>query len=620
MCFLGRSLGRAARRAAGPDGAGASGASGAMCGLPRLPRHHGGAGRAGGSTSRRSTRCATRGPLIVAPNHPSPARRGARRLAPARRDVRDEVLARSATSCSGPPRGSRATSPTTRSCGLASRAGDELRLGGHLAALPRGHAHRGRARGPVHATRWRVVSRAHGRAGAGGLHRGRLALPRQGLVRRSRAPAFRFATASAWGAASIRRRTCARSRPSSSATSRASSRRGRRGPRPRTAAVEGARTHPWLSAPRTHLVLIPSYNPGARPSTRRCARRARALGARCGWSWTAATTARRRGSRTWPRPTPGLRVIVLPAQRRQGRGGAARHHARGGRGLHARAHHGLRRPAPGRRAFPAFMAASQRASPRAVVLGVPVFDASAPVAAREGPARLQLVGQPRDRSGCGIGDSLFGFRVYPIADLAAVMRRQPWMRRFDFDPEAAVRLVWRGVPPVNLPAPGALPAARGGRRVALQLLARQRAAHLDAHAARPRLPRAAARLARWRSEAPRSGARRAPASPARGSQRRSPGVVTTVLASAMITSIVNTCGEMTPRSSPTLITTSSISARVFIMMAERARLGVPEAGPARRPVGAPELAGASRGRPAARTSPRPRGCRGCRRPCAAPCR
>ena len=27
------------------------------------------------------------------------------------------------------------------------------------------------------------------------------------------------------------------------------------------------------------------------------------------------------------------------------------------------------------------------------------------------------------------------------------------MRRFDFDPEAAVRLVWRGLEPVNLPAP-----------------------------------------------------------------------------------------------------------------------------------------------------------------------
>jgi hypothetical protein len=33
------------------------------------------------------------------------------------------------------------------------------------------------------------------------------------------------------------------------------------------------------------------------------------------------------------------------------------------------------------------------------------------------------------------------------------MQRCRWMRRFDFDPEAAVRLIWRGVPLINLPAP-----------------------------------------------------------------------------------------------------------------------------------------------------------------------
>ena len=53
----------------------------------------------------------------------------------------------------------------------------------------------------------------------------------------------------------------------------------------------------------------------------------------------------------------------------------------------------------------------------------------------------------------GIHDSLFGFRVYPIAPLIAVMRRQPWMRRFDFDVEVAVRLCWRGLRPRNLLAP-----------------------------------------------------------------------------------------------------------------------------------------------------------------------
>jgi hypothetical protein len=33
------------------------------------------------------------------------------------------------------------------------------------------------------------------------------------------------------------------------------------------------------------------------------------------------------------------------------------------------------------------------------------------------------------------------------------MDSQRWMRRFDFDVEAAVRLVWRGLKPINLPAP-----------------------------------------------------------------------------------------------------------------------------------------------------------------------
>jgi hypothetical protein len=33
------------------------------------------------------------------------------------------------------------------------------------------------------------------------------------------------------------------------------------------------------------------------------------------------------------------------------------------------------------------------------------------------------------------------------------MREQPWMRRFDFDTEAVVRLAWRGVRPMNVDAP-----------------------------------------------------------------------------------------------------------------------------------------------------------------------
>ena len=33
------------------------------------------------------------------------------------------------------------------------------------------------------------------------------------------------------------------------------------------------------------------------------------------------------------------------------------------------------------------------------------------------------------------------------------MRGQVWMRRFDFDPEAVIRLAWRGVTPINIAAP-----------------------------------------------------------------------------------------------------------------------------------------------------------------------
>lgn len=146
---------------------------------------------------------------------------------------------------------------------------------------------------------------------------------------------------------------------------------------------------------------------------------------------------------------PGLRVIVLPENR--GKGAAVLH----GVELAAREGftHALTMDSDGQ--HPAelieqFMHASQ-AAPQAMVLGVPQFGAEAP--------RIRVLGRKVSNGwanletlGAGIGDSLFGFRVYPIAPLIRVMRGQRFMRRFDFDPEAAVRLAWAGVPPVNLPA------------------------------------------------------------------------------------------------------------------------------------------------------------------------
>jgi glycosyltransferase involved in cell wall biosynthesis len=99
----------------------------------------------------------------------------------------------------------------------------------------------------------------------------------------------------------------------------------------------------------------------------------------------------------------------------------------------------------------AFMRASQT-EPDAMVLGRPVFDSSAPNLRVKG-RKISNWWANLETLWSGIDDSLYGFRVYPIAALIRVMRYQPWMRRFDFDVEAVVRLSWRGVRPINLPAP-----------------------------------------------------------------------------------------------------------------------------------------------------------------------
>jgi hypothetical protein len=111
--------------------------------------------------------------------------------------------------------------------------------------------------------------------------------------------------------------------------------------------------------------------------------------------------------------------------------------------------------------IPAFMQASL-ARPEAMVLGRPVFDASAPLLRVRG-RRVSNWWTNLETLGAGVADSLYGFRVYPVAALLEVMRGQRWMRRFDFDTEAVVRLAWRGVKPINLDAPVKyLSAAEGG--------------------------------------------------------------------------------------------------------------------------------------------------------------
>lgn len=198
----------------------------------------------------------------------------------------------------------------------------------------------------------------------------------------------------------------------------------------------------------SHLVLIPSYNPGPKGLTT-------VQSALKEWSpvWVVvdgSTDGTGEQLQRMAAAEPALRVFVLP--RNRGKGAAVLHGI--SEALRAGYTHALAMDSDGQHPpdkIAAFMAASL-AQPDAMILGRPVFDATAPSVRVKGRKISNWWANVETLWG-GIGDSLFGFRVYPLAQLERVMRWQPWMRRFDFDVEVAVRLSWRGVPAVNIPAP-----------------------------------------------------------------------------------------------------------------------------------------------------------------------
>lgn len=99
--------------------------------------------------------------------------------------------------------------------------------------------------------------------------------------------------------------------------------------------------------------------------------------------------------------------------------------------------------------------------PEAAVFGRPIFDTSAP-SIRVNGRKISNFWTHLETLGWGIDDSLFGMRLYPAADLLHVFESTKFARRFDFEPEAAVRLAWRGVPVINLPTPVRYPSKEEG--------------------------------------------------------------------------------------------------------------------------------------------------------------
>lgn len=199
---------------------------------------------------------------------------------------------------------------------------------------------------------------------------------------------------------------------------------------------------------QTHLVLIPSYNTGSKvlDVVREACRQWHPVwvvvdGSTDGTAQSLLELATREAA---------LRVLVLPVN--QGKGAAICAGLEAARA--AGFTHALAMDADGQHLaaqIPEFMAISME-NRDAMVLGLPLFGPEAP--------RVRVYGRricnwwtSVETLGQGIGDSLFGYRVYPVVPLTDIMRRCRWMRRFDFDAEAAVRLCWDGVRIINLPSP-----------------------------------------------------------------------------------------------------------------------------------------------------------------------
>jgi glycosyltransferase involved in cell wall biosynthesis len=206
----------------------------------------------------------------------------------------------------------------------------------------------------------------------------------------------------------------------------------------------------------THVVIIPSFNSGQLLEVTVAAARA------C-WApvWVVvdgSTDGSAAAVEAVARTDPAVRVIGLGNNRGKGEAVRAGLMAAGAIGFT----HALVMDADGQHpaaSIAAFMAASATV-PAALVMGRPVFGEDAPwirvVSRRLGNAMAALLTW-RD-----VGDALFGFRVYPIAALLAVMRASRGMQRFDFDPEAVVRLAWAGTPLIHLPTPVRYPDSTEG--------------------------------------------------------------------------------------------------------------------------------------------------------------
>jgi glycosyltransferase involved in cell wall biosynthesis len=93
------------------------------------------------------------------------------------------------------------------------------------------------------------------------------------------------------------------------------------------------------------------------------------------------------------------------------------------------------------------MLEASRANEAALVMGQPIFDATAPRSRLWG-RRVSVFFARVETWSRRVGDPLCGFRVYPVR---SALEARTKGRAMDFDPEIAVRLAWAGIPIVHVP-------------------------------------------------------------------------------------------------------------------------------------------------------------------------
>jgi len=197
------------------------------------------------------------------------------------------------------------------------------------------------------------------------------------------------------------------------------------------------------------LLLIPSFNTGSELLERTV------RGALAQWRdvWVVidgSTDGSDKAAQAMLAEHSGLRLIHLPVN--QGKGAAVLQGAQEAQG--AGFTHLLAMDADGQHPaerIPQFIALSEK-YPEAMLLGCPQFGPEAPQVRVQG-RKISNAWTNLETLGWGIGDSLFGMRVYPVAPLLKAFASTRFARRFDFDTEMAVRIAWQGVPVINVPTP-----------------------------------------------------------------------------------------------------------------------------------------------------------------------